>query len=61
VIHRYFHRPTFEPKLDTPAVALVVADVAGVTVIVTAIVIVIVVAAVVEEQEPPKGNPLVSP
>ena len=60
MIHRYFHRPTFEPRLDTPAVALVVADVAGVTVIVTAIVIVVV-AAVVEEQEPPKGNPLVSP
>ena len=55
MIHRYFHRPTFEPKLDTPAVALVVADVAGV------IVLAIVVVAVVEEQEPPKGNPLVSP
>jgi hypothetical protein len=58
VIHRYFHRPTFEPRLDTPAVALVaadVADVAGVTVTVIAIVV------VEEEQEPPKGNLLVSP
>jgi putative copper export protein len=58
VIHRYFHRPTFEPRLDTPAVALVVADVAGVIVLG---IVIVVVAAVVEEQEPPKGNPLVSP